>query len=96
MLCALSPETSNLADHLEPTGPGAEREHHGVGVHIFVALAPLHNDAGGAAIPDDDALHLSDENLGAGRGEDGLGEEARVDLRGVARGPELPWRRRGG
>jgi hypothetical protein len=96
MLCALSPETSNLADHLEPTEPGAEREHHGVGVHNAVALAPLHNDAGGAAIPDNDALHLGDDDLGAGRDEDNLGEEARVDLRGAARGPELPWRRRGG
>jgi len=82
----------HLPDHLEPPRPGDEREHHGVGVHL--AAAPDHNP-GDAAVPDDDALRLADDHLGAGRGEDGLGEEARVDLRGGVRRPELP-RRRGG
>jgi hypothetical protein len=82
-----------LPDHLEAAGPGPEREHDGVGVHHAVA-AP-HRDTDDAAVPRHDALHLPDEDLGAGRGEDGLGEEARVDLRGGLRRAKLP-RRRGG
>nr|ACN31361.1 unknown [Zea mays] len=83
----------HLADHLEAAGPRAEREHDGVGVQH--AVAPLDHDAGDAAVPGHgDALHLADDDLGSRRGEDGLGEEARVDLRGGVGGPELP--RRGG
>ena len=61
--------------------PWAERGHHDVGVHH--AVAPLHRDAGGAAVPHHHTLHLADDDLGAGPNEDGRGEEARVDLRGV-------------
>uniref|UniRef100_A0A8R7PDG6 Uncharacterized protein n=1 Tax=Triticum urartu TaxID=4572 RepID=A0A8R7PDG6_TRIUA len=83
----------HLFDHLETPRPRAEREHHGIRVHH---AAPLHRDANDTPFADHHALHLADDHLGAGRGEDGLGEEARMDLRGGVRSSELARRRGGG
>lgn len=45
----------------------------------------LRRDAGDTTVPDNDALHLGVDELGAERGKDGLGEEVRVDLRSQGR-----------